>query len=60
VVPSSTLYDAMVGYTMGEWDFSVDVKNLTDDETISWCRFEGGDCGYGARRNVTANVRYQF
>ncbi|MCH4809740.1 TonB-dependent siderophore receptor [Vreelandella neptunia] len=60
VVPSSTLYDAMVGYTMGEWDFSVDVKNLTDDETISWCRYEGGDCGYGSRRNVTANVRYQF
>ena len=60
VVPSSTLYDAMVGYTIDEWDFSVDVKNLTDDETISWCRYEGGDCGYGARRNVTANVRYQF
>lgn len=60
VVSSSTLYDAMVGYTLGEWDFSVDVKNLTDDETISWCRYEGGDCGFGDRRNVTANVRYQF
>jgi iron complex outermembrane receptor protein len=60
VVPSSTLYDAMVGYTIDDWDFSLEVKNLTDDETISWCRYEGGDCGYGARRNVTANVRYQF
>ncbi|SDO17115.1 TonB-dependent siderophore receptor [Vreelandella arcis] len=60
VVPSNTLYDAMVGYTLGEWDFSVDVKNLTDEEYVSWCRYDGADCGYGARRNVTANVRYQF
>ncbi|CAH1041669.1 TonB-dependent siderophore receptor [Halomonas sp. TD01] len=60
VVPSNTLYDAMVGYTVGEWDFSVDVKNATDEETISWCRYEGGDCGYGDRRSITGNVRYQF
>lgn len=60
VVPSSTLYDAMVGYTMGEWDFSVDLKNATDEEYVSWCRYDGGDCGYGDRRSVTANVRYQF
>lgn len=60
VVPSNTLFDAMVGYTMGEWDFSVDVKNATDEETISWCRYDGGDCGYGARRTITANARYQF
>lgn len=60
VVPSETLYDAMIGYTVGQWDISLDAKNLTDEEFISWCRYEGGDCGYGERRNVTANVRYQF
>ena len=60
VVPSSTLYDAMVGYTMGEWDLSLDVKNITDEEYVSWCRYDGGDCGYGERRNITANIRYQF
>lgn len=60
LVPSSRLYDAMVGYTLGEWDFSVDLKNATDEEYISWCRYDGGDCGYGDRRSVTANVRYQF
>ncbi|MCP1314032.1 MULTISPECIES: TonB-dependent siderophore receptor [unclassified Halomonas] len=60
VVPSSTLYDAMVGYTLDDWDFSVDIKNFTDEEYVSWCRYDGSDCGYGDRRSVTANVRYQF
>lgn len=59
-VPSETLYDAMVGYAIGDWDFTLDAKNLTDEEFISWCRSEGADCGYGERRNVTANVRYSF
>ncbi|GEN28348.1 ferrisiderophore receptor [Halovibrio variabilis] len=59
-VPSETLFDAMIGYTVGQWDLSLDAKNLTDEEFVSWCRYEGGDCGYGERRNVTANVRYQF
>lgn len=60
VVPSVTLYDAMMGYTLGNWDFSLDAKNLADEEYISWCRSDGADCGYGDRRSVTANVRYQF
>ncbi|UYG05390.1 TonB-dependent receptor [Halomonas sp. LR3S48] len=60
LIPSVTLYDAMVGYTLGNWDFSVDAKNLADEEYVSWCRSDGADCGYGDRRSVTANVRYQF
>lgn len=59
-VPSETLYDAMIGYSIQDWDITLDAKNLTDEEFISWCRYEGGDCGYGERRNVTANVRYSF
>lgn len=59
-VPSETLYDAMLGYTIEQWDFTLDAKNLTDEEFISWCRSEGADCGFGERRNVTANVRYSF
>ncbi|MEC7377942.1 MAG: TonB-dependent siderophore receptor [Pseudomonadota bacterium] len=60
VVPSVTLYDAMMGYTWGQWDFSVDAKNLADEEYITWCRYEGGDCGYGERRTLTANAKYRF
>lgn len=59
-VPSETLYDAMLGYSYKSWDFILDAKNLTDVEYVSWCRSEGADCGYGERRNITANVRYQF
>lgn len=59
-VPSETLYDAMIGYTLEDWDFTLDAKNLTDEEFISWCRSEGTDCGFGERRNITANVRYKF
>ncbi len=59
-IPSETLYDAMIGYGYQNWDFTVDVKNLTDEEYISWCRGVGRDCGYGERRNITANVRYSF
>jgi len=59
-VPSVTLYDAMVGYTWNNWDFSVDAKNLADEEYVSWCRGEGQDCGYGERRTVNANAKYRF
>lgn len=59
-VPSATLYDAMIGYMWRNWDFSVDAKNLADEEYITWCRYEGGDCGYGERRTVNANARYRF
>ncbi|HCO01250.1 MAG TPA: TonB-dependent siderophore receptor, partial [Methylophaga sp.] len=31
-IPSETLYDAMIGYAVGDWDFTVDAKNLTDEE----------------------------
>ncbi len=55
-----TLYDAMIGYTYKKWDFSLDAKNLADNEYVAWCRGEGRDCGFGERRNVTANVRYHF
>ncbi|WP_232802346.1 TonB-dependent siderophore receptor [Alloalcanivorax mobilis] len=59
-VPSVTLVDALVGYTTGPWDFSVNAQNLGDEEYVSWCRGEGFDCGYGERRVINGNVRYRF
>jgi len=59
-IPSETLYDAMLGYTMDSWEFSVNVHNLTDEVYVSWCRGPGLDCGYGETRNVQANLRYNF
>jgi len=63
-VPSVTLYDAMLGYGINDWDFSLNVRNLTDKEYVSWCRGQLNDsvfdCGYGETRTVTANARYRF
>ncbi len=59
-MPSETLYAAMPGYSIEQWDFTLDAKNLTDEKFVSWCRSEGTDCGFRERRNVTANVRYRF
>ena len=60
VVPSVTLFDAMLGYTSGPWDFRFDVKNLTDKVYVSWCRSLNNDCGYGDRRNAMLTARYRF
>ncbi len=60
VVPSVSLYDAMLGYTYGTWDFRFDVKNLADTEYVSWCRAQNSDCGYGSRRNAMLSARYRF
>ncbi|GAA5133845.1 TonB-dependent siderophore receptor [Alloalcanivorax gelatiniphagus] len=63
-VPSVTLYDAMIGYSTGPWDFSITGKNLADKEYVSWCRGQNGnviyDCGYGERRVILGDLRYRF
>lgn len=60
LVPSVTLYDAMVGYKVDAWDFRFDVKNLADKTYVSWCRAQNSDCGYGDRRNAMLTARYRF
>jgi iron complex outermembrane receptor protein len=67
VAPSVTQYDAMLGYTIGKWDWRLNVQNLTDEEYVSWCRGPATltstvlrDCGYGARRNVLLTANYKF
>ena len=59
-VDAVTLYDAMVGYTFGQWDFSLNAKNLADKTYVSWCRSLNNDCGYGDLRSVVGDVRYHF
>ncbi|WP_157822378.1 TonB-dependent siderophore receptor [Psychromonas sp. Urea-02u-13] len=57
--PSTTLFDAMVSYDLGNWRLSADAKNLFDKTTVSYCSTYG-TCGYGERLNVTANASYAF
>jgi iron complex outermembrane recepter protein len=60
LLPSVTLFDATIGYSFENWDFSLDAKNLADKTYIARCRSENAECYYGDRRTVTANARYYF
>lgn len=58
--PDYTLGDLMVGYELSDqWDFAVNVKNVTDKEYLTSC-LTRGDCFPGVRRTVTGSVRYRF
>ncbi|KZN62171.1 TonB-dependent siderophore receptor [Pseudoalteromonas luteoviolacea] len=54
-----TLYDMMIGYNFGDYELSLNVDNLTDKTVITSCLVRG-DCFYGQRRTVTANLKYRF
>lgn len=56
---SYTLWDMMVGYEFGQFDFSLNVDNVSDETVVTTC-LNRGDCFYGQLRTVTANIRYQF
>lgn len=60
VLPSVTLFDAMVGYKVGQWDWRLTVRNIADKEYLSWCRYAGGDCGFGERQNAVLSANYTF
>lgn len=60
VAPAVTLYDAMVGYSIGQWDFRLNMQNIGDKEYVSWCRGLNQDCGYGSRRNVLLTANFKF
>lgn len=57
--PSTTLYDAMVGYQYKNWDFTVNATNLEDETYYTTC-LARGDCFTGNRRTVTGTVAYSF
>ena len=53
------LFDMMIGYEFSEFDLSLNVDNLADETVITSC-LARGDCFYGQRRTITANLRYKF
>ena len=56
---SYELFDLMIGYEFDQFDISLNVDNVADDTVITSC-LSRGDCFYGQRRTVTANVKYRF
>lgn len=57
--PSTTLFDAMVGYEYRNWNFTVNASNLEDETYYTTC-LARGDCFIGSRRTVTGTVGYSF
>ncbi|WP_120995532.1 TonB-dependent siderophore receptor [Stutzerimonas urumqiensis] len=57
--PSTTLFDAMLGYRYQNWDFAVNATNLEDETYYTSC-LARGDCFTGSRRTVVGTVSYSF
>lgn len=57
--PSFTLGDLMVGYETEQWDFTLNVRNVTDEEYMSTC-LARGDCFPGENRTVIGRAVMKF
>jgi len=57
--PSTTLYDAMLGYDHDEWSVSLNATNLADDTYYTTC-LSRGDCFTGNRRTLVGTLSYRF
>ncbi len=59
VTPSNTLFDALISYETGPWRLSLNAVNLTDKTYFATC-LSRGDCWYGTKRRVVAEVGYRW
>ena len=57
--PSYTLTDFMIGYAVDQWDFALNVRNLTDKNYYATC-LGRGDCFPGEERSIVGRVSYNF
>ncbi|HKO87518.1 MAG TPA: TonB-dependent siderophore receptor [Burkholderiales bacterium] len=53
------LFDAMLGYEHGHWNYTLTVQNITDEIYFSTC-LSRGDCWFGARRTAVLTAAYEF
>lgn len=58
-VPDVALFDAMIAYEEDNWRWSINAKNLADEEYVSTC-LNRGDCWYGSARTITTGLTYKF
>lgn len=59
VTNSYTVGDLVVGYGVGNWDLTVNARNVTDEEYLTTC-LARGDCYPGDRRSVIATLAYRL
>ncbi len=56
---SHTLADLMLGYEMQSWDFTLNVRNIADEEYFATC-LSRGDCFPGENRTVIGKAIFKF
>lgn len=54
-----TVADAMIGYETTDWDLTLNVRNLTDEDYYATC-LARGDCFTGEERTVVARLARRF
>ncbi len=54
-----TLADFMMGYETGQWDLTLNLRNLADKKYNASC-LSRGDCFPGERRSIVTRLRYSF
>lgn len=59
VTDSYTVVDALIGYEYERFDFTLNIRNLGDDQFYATC-LSRGDCFPGEQRTIVGNIRMRF
>lgn len=57
-VPAYTLFDAMIGYDVGQWSLALNAQNLIDKTYLTTC--SASTCYYGQQRTVLGTATYRW
>ncbi|MBL4839033.1 MAG: TonB-dependent siderophore receptor [Kordiimonadaceae bacterium] len=59
VTGSYVLADMMLGYTVNKWDFTLNLRNISDKQYYGTC-LARGDCFPGEDRTIVARIAHRF
>ncbi|MEM6485825.1 MAG: TonB-dependent siderophore receptor [Pseudomonadota bacterium] len=59
VTDGYTVFDALIGYQVGDFEFNLNLRNLTDEEYYSTC-LSRGDCFAAERRTIVGTLVRRF
>ncbi len=59
VTDGYTVFDALIGYRFENYDFTLNVRNLANDEFYATC-LSRGDCFPGEQRTVVGSIKMSF
>lgn len=57
LLPSATVFDAAIRYERDDFEVSLNINNIADDDYVASCNF---GCFYGEGRTVLGSVKYKW